>query len=82
MEHKKPSSLDGYLAEFYHAFWNWIKQYGFIKGRIIQDCLVWAFQFLHVCHHPKKEIVILKLDFEKVFDVVEHEMIGLKAYCP
>lgn len=45
------------------------------KGRTIQDCLSWAFQFLHICHTSKKEIVILKLDYQKAFDKIEHQFI-------
>jgi hypothetical protein len=44
-------------------------QYGFIKGRTIQDCLGWAFEFLHQCHHSRREII------EKAFDLVEHSTV-------
>jgi hypothetical protein len=47
-------------------------QYGFIKSRIIQDCLAWSFEYLHM---SRIELVILKLDFEKAFDKIEHEVI-------
>jgi retron-type reverse transcriptase len=50
-------------------------QYGFIETRTIQDCLAWAMEYLHHCHKSKNQLVILKLDFEKAFEKVEHEAI-------
>lgn len=50
-------------------------QYGFIKSRSIQDCLAWSFEYLYLCHKSEKEMVIFKLDFEKAFDTIEHQVI-------
>jgi retron-type reverse transcriptase len=50
-------------------------QYGFIKERSIQDCLARAFEYLSLYQKSRKEMVILKLDFEKAFDKLEHAAI-------
>jgi hypothetical protein len=50
-------------------------QYGFIKEKDIQGCLAWAFEYLFLCKKSKREVVILKLDFKKTFDKIEHKAI-------
>ena len=48
-------------------------QYGFLKGRSIEDCLAWAFEYIHQCQASGRACCILKLDFVKAFDTIQHE---------
>lgn len=49
-------------------------QYGFLKTRIISDCLVWSLDYLHMCHWSKTELIIIKLELEKAFDKINHNV--------
>ena len=40
-------------------------QYDLLKSHTIQDCLAWAFEYIHQCKQSGKQTVILKLDSPK-----------------
>ena len=50
-------------------------QYGFLKSRTIQDCVAWAYEYIHQVKQTGRPAVILKLDFAKAFDTIEHNAI-------
>ena len=52
-----------------------INQYGFLKDRVIQDCLGWTYEYIHQCHKTREEILVIKQDFEKAFDTIERAAI-------
>jgi hypothetical protein len=59
-----------------------VNQYSFLKTRTIQDCVAWAYEYIHQCKQSRRETVIVKLDFTKAFDTIERAAIFkiLKAW--
>jgi hypothetical protein len=64
--------LQSVIIRFVHQI-----QYGFIKSRTIQDYLAWTFEYIQQCQRSRQEILIIKLDFTKAFDTIEHSTIIL-----
>jgi hypothetical protein len=52
-----------------------IQKYGFIKSRMIQDCLAWSFEYLHHCKAAPNGAIVFKLDCKKALDLIEHSTI-------
>ena len=48
-------------------------QYRFFKDRSVQHYLAWAFKYIHKCQVSHRSCFLLKLDFAKAFDTIEHE---------
>jgi hypothetical protein len=37
--------------------------------------LAWSFEYIHQCKQSGKNVIILKIDFSKAFDMMEHAAI-------
>jgi hypothetical protein len=42
-----------------------VNQYGFLKTRTIQDCVAWAYEYIHQCKQSRRETIILKIRLHK-----------------
>jgi hypothetical protein len=66
----RPNRLQAKIIDLVHK-----NQYDFINPSSIQDSLAWSFEYLHHCKPSAKGTIIMKLNFEKAFDMIEHKAI-------